>query len=48
MKQFIVLCSTLLLGVAIFNMIMGEDEQSVFNTMKGLWANEIQLRTEYP
>ncbi len=48
MKQFIVLCSTILLGVAIFNMIAGPDSGSVMSTVSEVWQQGIQVRTDSP
>jgi hypothetical protein len=48
MKQFIVLIAMLALGLAIYGMIAGPDEDSVLSTMKGVWADEIELRTREP
>ncbi len=48
MKQFIVLCSTILLGVAIFNMIAGPDSDSVMSTVGEVWEQGIQVRTDSP
>lgn len=48
MKQFIILTSTILLGVAIFNMIMGDDSNSIFNVVKDVWYYEAELRTKSP
>lgn len=48
MKQFIVLCSTVILGMAIYNMIMGPGESSVMSTVSELWQQGIQIRTDRP
>jgi hypothetical protein len=48
MKQFIVLCSTIILGMTIFNMIMGTDNSSVVSTVSEVWEQGIQIRTETP
>jgi len=48
MKHFIVLCSTVVLGVAIFNMIMGSADDSVVNVVKDVWCQNIQIRTNIP
>jgi len=48
MKQFIVLCSTIILGMTIFNMIMGPDSNSVVSTVSEVWEQGIQIRTETP
>lgn len=48
MKHFIVLCSTVILGIAIYNMIMGPGEDSLINVVGDLWRNEIAIRTSTP
>jgi len=48
MKQFIVLCSTIILGIAIYNMIMGSDDGSVISTVSGIWEQGILVRTDSP
>lgn len=48
MKQFIVLCSMILLGIAIYNMIMGPEDSSVINMMGDIWEQGIQVRTNNP
>lgn len=48
MKQVIVMLAMILLGIAIFQIVAGEDEDSVLSTMKGVWQQEIQVRTTHP
>ncbi len=48
MKQFIVLCSTIILGVAIYNMITGPGDESVISTVSEVWQQGIQIRTDSP
>ena len=48
MKQFIVLCSTIMLGMAIYNMIMGPGSDSVVNTVSEVWQQGIEVRTNTP
>jgi len=48
MKQFIVLCSTIILGVAIYNMIAGPGDHSVVNVVGEVWQQGIQIRTNSP
>ena len=48
MKQFIVLCSTIILGIAIYNMIIGPDSDSVINTVSEVWKQGVQVRTNTP
>ena len=48
MKQFIVLCSTIILGVAIYNMIAGPGDTSVISVVSEVWQQGIQVRTNTP
>jgi hypothetical protein len=48
MKQFIVLCSTILLGITIFNMIAGPSSDSVMSSVGEVWQQGIQVRTDSP
>ncbi len=48
MKQIIILCAFILLGLVIYNMIAGPDADSVLNTAKGVWEREIQVQKQYP
>jgi hypothetical protein len=48
MKQFIVLCSTIILGIAIYNMIMGSGSGSVMSTVSEVWQEGVQIRTSTP
>lgn len=48
MKQFIVLCAMILLGTAIFHMIMSNSDDSVISTVKGLWQSELELNHRVP
>lgn len=48
MKHFIVLCSTVLLGVAIYNMIMGPGSDSVMSTVSEVWQQGVMIRTNTP
>jgi hypothetical protein len=47
-KQLIVMLAMVMLGIAIFNLIAGEDDSSIISVMKGVWAQEIQMRTSSP
>ena len=44
MKQLIVLCSTIFLGIAIYYMIMGGQDDSVVNSMADMWRSCIGIR----
>lgn len=48
MKQFIVLCSTIILGITIFNMIAGPGEDTVMSTVREVWHQGIEVRTDTP
>jgi hypothetical protein len=48
MKQFIVLIAMVALGLAIYGMIAGPGEHSMLSSVKGLWTDEIDLRTREP
>jgi len=45
MKQFIVLAAMIILGLAMYNMISGTDEDSILSSVKKQWAREIELRS---
>ena len=48
MKQFIVLCSTIILGITIFNMIAGPGDDTVMSTVSAVWQQGIEVRTDAP
>jgi hypothetical protein len=48
MKQIIILCATMLLGVVIFNLVAGSQQDSVMNTVKSVWEKEIDMQKKYP
>jgi hypothetical protein len=48
MKQFIVLVAMLALGLSIYSMVAGPDDDSMLSSVKGIWAGEIELRTREP
>ena len=43
MKQVIVLLASIILGIAIVNVILIDDD-SIYSSMKGLWQNEVRIR----
>ena len=45
MKQLIVLCSTIFLGIAIYYMIMGSQDDSVVNAMADMCRSCIGIRS---
>lgn len=48
MKQLIVMFAMIVLGVTIFNLIAGGDDNSILSVMKGVWEQEILIRTSSP
>lgn len=48
MKQLIVMMAMIVLGIAIFNLIAGGDDSSIVSVIKGVWEQEIQMRTSSP
>jgi len=48
MKQLIVLCSTIVLGVFIYGLIMGNGDSSVINTMSSVWESNVEARKLIP
>jgi hypothetical protein len=47
-KQFIVLCGTIILGVAIYNLIAGPEDGSVISMVSEVWERGIRVRTDTP
>ncbi len=45
MKQFIVLIASLLLGLALFSLIAGPEDGSIYSTLKQVWGSELSVRT---
>ena len=43
MKQLLVLLASIILGIGIVSALLIDDD-SVFNSMKGLWQKEIEVR----
>jgi hypothetical protein len=48
MKQFIVLCSTIILAMVIYNLILGPDSDSVLSTVSEVWQQGVRTRTNTP
>ncbi|MGI6728144.1 MAG: hypothetical protein ACOX4P_06245 [Anaerovoracaceae bacterium] len=48
MKQLIVMIAMVVLGISIFNLIAGGDEGSIVSVVKGVWGQEIEMRTGSP
>jgi hypothetical protein len=47
-KQIIIMVAMVALGLAIFSLIAGSGEGSIFNTLQSVWEGEIILRTSTP
>ena len=45
MKQLIILIASILLGVALFNMIAGDSPKSTKSVLKNVWQQEMQVKT---
>ena len=48
MKQFIVFLALTMLGVALYQMIAGTGEESVYSMVKAVWQQEIATNRAYP
>ncbi|HPO04273.1 MAG TPA: hypothetical protein PLV37_01995 [Bacillota bacterium] len=48
MKQIIVMVAMIALGIAIFKLVAGGDDGSIIGMMKGIWEQEIEMRTGSP
>jgi len=48
LKQLIVLFSTIILGLSIFALIMTDNGNSVYSSVKALWQNQVEVQTVYP
>ena len=44
MKQLIVLCSTIILGIAIYQIILGPQDGSIISSMADMWQSGISIR----
>ena len=44
MKDFIVLIASIMLGLAIFGLIAGNDKGSIKSTLKDVWTKEVNIR----
>lgn len=40
--------ATILLGVSIFHMIMGAQDDSIYSVVQDVWKQEIDIRTQSP
>lgn len=50
MKQLIVMAASIMLGLYIFNIIAGGQDESIFSIVKEVWTHEIEARNmeEFP
>jgi hypothetical protein len=48
MKQFIVMSGMILLGVFIYQLILGPGEDSLFSFMAGFWGESLESRSRMP
>lgn len=48
MKQIIIMAAMVVLGVAIFRLVAGSDQNTIISVMKGVWENEVVIRTSFP
>ncbi|MBR0597667.1 hypothetical protein [Sinanaerobacter chloroacetimidivorans] len=47
MKQVIVMIAMLMLGLAIYSLVAGDDD-SIKSSVGGLWRSEIEQQQTYP
>ncbi len=45
MKQLIVFCSSVVLGIFIYHLIMGAQDDSIISGLHNLWQAGIETRT---
>ena len=48
MKQFIVFLALTMLGVALYQLIAGPGDASVYSMVKTVWQQEIAINRTYP
>ncbi|MBQ9931407.1 MAG: hypothetical protein IJO79_03565 [Firmicutes bacterium] len=48
MKQLVVLLAMIVLGIAIYGIIAGDEDGSIKSTVSELWQQEILLRQNTP
>lgn len=48
MKEFIVICASIVLAIFIFNLIMGDGDTSIKTVTKNVWEQQIQQQSTYP
>lgn len=47
MKQFIVLCAMIALGIFLFGLVAG-GEDSLYGAVQDVWEREITVRSAFP
>lgn len=45
MKQLIVLVAMITLGIFIFNLVAGPDDDSIKSNLERVWQNELTIKT---
>ena len=45
MKELIILIASIMLGLCLFNLIAGDQDNSIYSAVKGVWNTEIHART---
>lgn len=48
MKEFIVICASIVLAIFIFNLIMGDGDTSIKTVTKNAWEQQIEQQGTYP
>jgi hypothetical protein len=48
MKEFIVICASIVLAIFIFNLIMGDGDTSIKTVTKNVWEQQIGQQRTYP
>ncbi len=47
-KQVIIMVAMIALGITLFQLVAGGDDGSIMSVMKGVFQEEIQVRTSSP
>lgn len=45
LKQLIVLIASLILGIALFNLIAGPGDDSIYSSVRKVWQTEVEIKT---
>lgn len=48
MKEFIVICASIVLAIFIFNLIMGDGDTSIKTVTKNVWVQQIEQQGTSP